>query len=199
MDEKNTPSKPHILVFAGPNGSGKSTIKNAAKIIGTYINADDIKTRSGCTDLEAAQEAERLRDFCLESGANFTFETILSTNRNLELLRRAKQAGYFIESVFILTSDAEINVFRVKARVLCGEHDVPTDKIRSRYHKSLKNLPELVKLCDVCTVFDNTTEEMAVIYRKDEKREIVEESYLWPKLRILELIYGMYDASNGEK
>ena len=47
--------KPEIIVFAGPNGSGKSVITRLARIIEPYINADDIKRVSYCTDMEAAQ------------------------------------------------------------------------------------------------------------------------------------------------
>ena len=46
MGKKNMLSKekrPEIIVFAGPNGSGKSTVTKMAKIIESYINADDIK------------------------------------------------------------------------------------------------------------------------------------------------------------
>lgn len=53
---------PEIIVFAGPNGSGKSTITRLAKIIEPYINADDIKRTNHCTDLEAAQMAESMRE-----------------------------------------------------------------------------------------------------------------------------------------
>lgn len=53
---------PEVIVFAGPNGSGKSTITRLAKTIGKYINADDIKRTNLCTDLEAAQRAEALRE-----------------------------------------------------------------------------------------------------------------------------------------
>ena len=35
---------PEVLVFTGPNGSGKSTITRMARIVGSYINADDIKS-----------------------------------------------------------------------------------------------------------------------------------------------------------
>jgi predicted ABC-type ATPase len=179
-----------LLVLAGPNGSGKSTATSGMKIIGTYINADDIKAQSGASDLAAAQEAERLREFCLESGADFTFETVLSTGRNLGLLRRAKQAGYIIKGVFVLTANAEINVFRVKSRTLEGGHDVPADKIRSRYAKSLANLPELVTICDTCTVFDNSTDKPTVIYHKDKTGEIIDESPYWSKHRIAALVHS---------
>ena len=74
---------PQILVFAGPNGSGKTSVTSAWDKIGLYINADDIKVKRGCSDLEAAQEAERLRELCVSERRSFTFETVLSTDRNL--------------------------------------------------------------------------------------------------------------------
>lgn len=59
---QNHEKLPEIIVFAGPNGSGKSTIIKMAKVIEPYINADDIKKTNYCSDLEAAQLAERLRE-----------------------------------------------------------------------------------------------------------------------------------------
>ncbi|MBR3024281.1 MAG: hypothetical protein IKH71_07515, partial [Oscillospiraceae bacterium] len=93
---------PEVIVFAGPNGSGKSTITKMANTVGKYINADDIKIAIHCTDLEAAQKAERLRNLAIDEHEDFTFETVLSTDRNLELLRRAKNAGYFIRGIYVL-------------------------------------------------------------------------------------------------
>ena len=81
MEGESTPMKnklPEVVVFAGPNGSGKTTITHMAKTVGVYINADDIKKSSLCTDLEAAIKAEELREHMLETGKEFTFETVLS-------------------------------------------------------------------------------------------------------------------------
>ena len=58
--------KPEIIVFAGPNGSGKSTITRMANIIEPYINADDIKKATYCSDLEAAVEADNMRNAFIE-------------------------------------------------------------------------------------------------------------------------------------
>ena len=82
---------PKLLVFAGPNGSGKTTITSHIQCFGQYVNADDIKADLGCTDLEAAQIADRTREYLLENMMDFTFETVMSTDRNLNLLRRAKE------------------------------------------------------------------------------------------------------------
>ncbi len=84
---------PEVIVFAGPNGSGKSTVTKMAKTIGVYINADDIKKANLCSDLEAAQKAEELREDAIRKKADFTFETVLSTERNIKLLLKAKENG----------------------------------------------------------------------------------------------------------
>ena len=120
--------KPIVLAFAGPNGSGKSTVMRAIPIHGTYVNADDLKKEYNLTDLEAAVQAERIRNILLDSGMDFSFETVLSTERNLLLLKKAKECGYEVQCIYVLTCDENINVARVKSRYAAGGHDVPEDK-----------------------------------------------------------------------
>jgi predicted ABC-type ATPase len=178
---------PEILVFAGPNGSGKSTVTQAWEKVGLYINADDIKATRDCTDLAAAQEAERLRELCFSERRSFTFETVASTERNLNLLVRAKAAGFRIESVFVLTADPELNVLRVKSRELSGGHSVPPDKIRSRYTKSLANISKLLALSDVFRLVDNTARP-EILYIKDEVRQQIRPNRYWTVEEIEKLI-----------
>ena len=160
---------PEIMVFAGPNGSGKSTITRMARIVGEYINADDIKRTTICSDLEAAVKAESLREQMISEKKSFTFETVLSTDRNLKLLIRAKEQGYFIRVIYVLTSDSTINVARVNAREAMGGHGVPEDKVRSRYIKAINLIPDLVKVCDIMHIYDNTSEPFRIFKkRKDE-------------------------------
>jgi len=154
---------PEILVFAGPNGSGKSTVTAGFDVIGEYINADDIKRNKQCTDLEAAQIATELREWFLDKGQSFTFETVLSSDRNIELLEKAKKKGFRIFAVFVLTSDVEINVARVRDRVRKGGHDVPEEKIRTRYYKSLNNVSRLASIVDVMKVIDNSGDTAKLI------------------------------------
>lgn len=97
MSEKRL--QPEVIVFAGPNGSGKSTLVKNYELIHTikkYINVDDIKRVSYCTDLQAAKRAEKLRESAVNKTEDFAFETVLSTDRNLKLLQKAKEKGYFV-------------------------------------------------------------------------------------------------------
>jgi len=157
---------PTVLVFAGPNGSGKSTVTRGLSVFGTYVNADDIKAEYDLSDLEAAEQAETLRNELLNKRADFSFETVLSTDRNLLLLKKAKENGYEVQCIYVLTCDENINVARVKARVAHGGHDVPEEKIHSRYHRALALIPELIENCDKILIYDNS-ELPTLIFKKE--------------------------------
>ncbi|MCL2355767.1 MAG: zeta toxin family protein [Defluviitaleaceae bacterium] len=149
-------AKPVVLAFAGPNGSGKTTVTRGLPTIGTYINADDMKATYDLTDLEAAQQAELLRNTLLASRNDFSFETVLSTERNLLLLEKAKESGYKVQCIYVLTCNENINVARVRARHAAGGHDVPEDKIRTRYSRALALIPRLLSVCDKILIYDNS-------------------------------------------
>lgn len=169
MSEHDVVKLPEVIVFAGPNGSGKSTITRMAKIRGAYINADDIKRTILCTDLEAAVKAEELREYMIENKKDFTFETVLSTDRNLRLLQKAKERGYFVRGIYVLTSNADINVARVHVREALGGHGVPEEKIRSRYDKALALIPGLVGTCDILHIYDNTKEPFRIFKKRKDR------------------------------
>lgn len=172
--------KPEIIVFAGPNGSGKSTITKMANIIEPYVNADDIKRANYCTDMEAAVMADEMRNTLIDNNKSFTFETVLSTERNLKLLRRAKEKGYFIRCIYVLTANPQINVSRVFVRTQSGGHDVPKEKILSRYDRALKLIPELLEICDVCHIYDNS-DEPTRIFKKRKSECFYWENIFWKK------------------
>ncbi len=157
---------PEIVIFAGPNGSGKTTITRMVKTVGVYINADEIKKVNLCDDLEAAVKAEELRESMVEKGSDFTFETVLSTDRNLNLLKKAKNKGYFIRCIYVLTSDYKINMVRVNMRESMGGHNVPKDKIKSRFEKSISRIPKLLEICDIVHIYDNTIKPFRIFKKR---------------------------------
>ncbi len=171
--------KPEVVVFAGPNGSGKSTFTELLKPPVDYINADEIKKNLKCSDLEAAQLAEKQREDHVEQMSEFCFETVLSTERNLKLLKKAKEKGYFIRCYYILTADPMINVWRVRSRVEAGGHDVPEEKIIERYDRALELVKELVKICDVCHIYDNSGSEPFRILKKRKEEIYFDECPDW--------------------
>lgn len=180
MKEFQNNKYPEIIVFAGPNGSGKSTFTELLKpAMIDYINADEIKKALKCSDLEAAQIAEKQREEHLEKMEEFCFETVLSTDRNLKLLQKAKEKGYFIRCYYILTADPIINVCRVKSRVAEGGHDVPEEKVISRYEKALALVKDVVAVCDICHIYDNSEEKPFRIFKKRKTECFYQECEDW--------------------
>ena len=168
MSEDSRVRLPEVMVLAGPNGSGKSTITRMVKTVGEYINADEIKRTTLCTDLEAAMKAEELRERMIVEKRDFTFETVLSTQRNLLLLKKAREQGYFVRGIYVLTINADINVARVNAREALGGHGVPEDKIRSRFDRALVLIPQLVEICDILHIYDNTKEPFRIFKKRKD-------------------------------
>jgi len=104
----------------------------------------------------AAVCADFIRRKLLEKRISFTFETVMSAPDKIELLHTAQQLGYRTYLYYIATDDPEINITRVKQRVAAGGHDVPQDKITSRYQRSLKQLPQAIKASNRAYIFDNS-------------------------------------------
>ncbi len=163
-----------LYIFAGPNGSGKSTI---IKDYITHFGLDDIPYI--CPDIYASQlfsdiediyeRYARAMDFAaykraklLDQGKSMIIETVLSRPDKLDFALQAKQQGYRIVSVFVGTMSPDINCARVKQRVSEGGHDVPEDKLRARYARSMNNLPLLASCSDELYIYDNSGDQPAL-------------------------------------
>lgn len=178
--------KPMILVIGGPNGSGKSTITTFFEKIGKYTNADDIVSVTGMSNMDAAVLVDKMRYDSISKKEDFTFETVLSSNYKLEILRKAKQEGYFIKCVFVLTANPQINITRIKTRVASGGHDVDSSKVVERYYKSIDNIKKLLEICDIMHVYDNTEIPQRIIRKHKEDLSIYPNEY-WTEQDILAL------------
>jgi predicted ABC-type ATPase len=103
--------------------------------------------------------ADFLRKELLRNHKKFSFETVFSHKSKLEIMQQARQAGYKVYLYFVSTNSPAINVERVALRVKKGGHDVPRDKIISRYSRSLNLLFEAAQLTHQTFFFDNSKEQ----------------------------------------
>lgn len=151
-------------MIAGPNGSGKTTLTNQLRAdgvdLGRYINPDEIaKTLTGTYEArvrEAQTIASDTRRACLDAGECFSFETVMSHPSKVEVLLQARSLGFRTALYFVATESPSLNVARVAQRVLLGGHDVPEDRIRQRYVRTLDLLPQAIEAADLAVLFDNT-------------------------------------------
>lgn len=71
-------------------------------------------------------------------------------------MKRATDAGYKVYLYFVSTESPEINKYRVKLRVMEGGHDVPSDRIESRYYRSLELIYKASEIAYQAFFFDNS-------------------------------------------
>jgi predicted ABC-type ATPase len=157
-------SAPRLVIIAGPNGSGKTTLTRQLLAdgfdFGKYINPDDIAaTLDGAYEerVRRAQKiADELRDRFIAEKRDFAFETVMSHESKLEVMRRARVAGFHLTLLFVATENPCINVERVEARVRRGGHSVPHDRIIARYARTMTALIDAMLLVDRTVLFDNS-------------------------------------------
>jgi predicted ABC-type ATPase len=68
----------------------------------------------------------------------------------------ARARGFEIVLIYIGTERVEINLGRIRDRVLAGGHDVPEEDVRRRFQRSFANLPEAISQADHTILFDNS-------------------------------------------
>lgn len=152
-------------LVVGPNGAGKSTF--VATVLrpvlpsGTpFVNADEIaKVRFPGEELQRSREAaviaEATRAALLEKRLPFIAETVFSHPSKLELVDRAIAGGYYVR-LHVLAVPSDLAVRRVRYRVAAGGHDVPPDKVTTRWERLWPLVAEAVRRADRAEVWDNS-------------------------------------------
>ena len=138
-------------------------------------------TSDSVNSYTVAAFADFLRNAYLRRGINFTMETVFSHPSKLQFLEYAKELGYRVYLYFIATDSPELNIARVKQRVKIGGHDVPPEKIISRYSRCLDNLYEALTIVYRAYIWDNSTHPMCFFAELKPERslEIVGEIPNW--------------------
>ncbi len=123
------------------------------------LKDNNLKLRDKKVDERLAQIiADFLRKKLLLEKKKFSFETVFSHPSKLDIMKQAANMGYKVYLYFVSTESPHINTFRVLARKTKGGHDVPKDKIISRYYRSLELLFEASQIAYQAYYFDNSEE-----------------------------------------
>ncbi|MDX0524813.1 zeta toxin family protein [Sinorhizobium medicae] len=150
------------IILGGPNGSGKSSAFAKLKLEGVWINADEIAKALPESDdgkskeRRASEIALRQIAEMIDTRQSFIFETTLSSQQSIRLMREAKAAGFSVGLYYVALDNVETNIDRVRQRVLKGGHDIPEADIRRRHKGSLEKLTEAMKLADEVILMDNS-------------------------------------------
>lgn len=152
--------RPILVAIAGPNGAGKTTFYHAhLEPAGLrFINADVLAADLGLEPYAAAKIAEALRVELARRKESFVFETVFSdpVGQKLAFLKEAAKAGYTVVLCFIGITDSRLSEERVAMRVSQGGHDVPKEKLKARFPRSLGNLRRAIRELPHVLIYDNS-------------------------------------------
>lgn len=151
--------RPVIVALAGPNGAGKTTFYNAhlKRADLRFVNADVLAHELDVEPYAAAHIADALRRELVKLRESFVFETVFSdpVGDKLAFLKEAAASGYNVVLIYIGIADPQVSEERVAMRVSQGGHDVPTEKLKTRFSRTLANLKAAIRELPHVLVFDN--------------------------------------------
>ena len=151
--------RPIIVAVAGPNGAGKTTFWNVhlRSAALSFINADVLAHELELDAYAAASVANSIRRELVKRRESFIFETVFSdpVGDKVKFLKKAAESGYTVVLCYIGISGPEVSEERVAMRVSQGGHDVPSDKLQSRFARTIDNLRMAIQRLPHVLIYDN--------------------------------------------
>ncbi|HDH06159.1 MAG TPA: hypothetical protein ENH01_10720 [Nitrospirae bacterium] len=155
-----------LWVLAGGNGAGKTTFydkflaPNGIKLLNADLIAKAINPENPeKVGYESAELAMQIREYLLEKGTAFCFETVFSHVSKVDFLAKAKAMGYEIILVYVHLETSGLNEARVNQRINSGGHSVPVKKIHSRIPRTMKNIALALPLIDKARFLNNSSRD----------------------------------------
>jgi predicted ABC-type ATPase len=160
--------RPLLIALAGPNGAGKTTFYHAHLRHSAlrFLNADEIARELELRPYEAARVVTEVRQELVRQHESFVLETEFSDpmGDKLSFLQAAAQSGYTVVLCFIGLSGPETSEQRVAMRVSQGGHDVSSEKLVSRFPRTMANLKAAIGELPHILIFDN--DDLGAPFRK---------------------------------
>ncbi len=173
-----------LWIVAGPNGAGKTTFVQGEPLSdlishATYLNPDDIALAilrgKGIPTFSDAPDAIRTQAFLeaaiavfnkliarLATGEAVVVETVMSTDKYRRVVESVDRDGGFFGLIYVWLDSPETACSRVRARTERGGHDVPTEKIVARWHRSVDTAAWFLAQATRFWVYDNTNSDPKV-------------------------------------
>jgi predicted ABC-type ATPase len=136
---------------------------NADRVARALVEEEQATTAAPPQVLEAARLVDTTAQCLTLLREPFVLETVLSSDKYRSLVPAARRAGLIFRLVYVTTMHPDINVARVRQRVLAGGHDVPVDKIRERWQRSMDNLGWFAARADRLVVVDNSGQTLTLL------------------------------------
>ena len=97
----------------------------------------------------------------IEDRIGFITETVFSDphGAKLDMLRKAVAAGYQVRLIYVGIESPAMSASRVDQRVAAGGHDVPRDRLASRFERSLANLKAAIAFVPMIELYDNSSRD----------------------------------------
>jgi predicted ABC-type ATPase len=179
--------RPIIVAIAGPNGAGKTTFYHAhlASAGLRFVNADVLAAELAVEPYEAARLADALRKVLIGRGESFIFETVFSdpVGDKVAFLAEAARCGYAVVLCYIGLSGPDQSAERVAMRVSQGGHDVPDDKLRPRFSRTLANLQAAIAQLPHVLIYDNSdlnvSYHQVAVFERGQQRHLQEPIPEW--------------------
>jgi predicted ABC-type ATPase len=173
--------RPRLWIVAGPNGSGKSSAYDRSDVDefggSVWIINPDLLTQRimaaeklglRAANLEAVERIEQWLEASISVHQTIGVETVLSTPKYRKLVERAKAVGFEVRLIYVFLRSPELQLERIRLRVLKGGHDVPADKVRERRGRSFAQAGWFFEIADEAWIFDNSTREPELVGRKQK-------------------------------
>jgi predicted ABC-type ATPase len=199
-----------LLLLAGPNGAGKTTLLRRLREkpgLTPYValNADDRTLKKikdagmeGFADtsmdgsllkrlfIEAANEVYQEAIELLHAGHSVCLETVLSTDKFCPMVTEIINSGGRFELIYLALCSPEVSRERVSIRVRKDGHDVPVDRLKERWQRSLSFLPWFASRASEVVIFDNSGAEPLLVAKGGNGRLIwrVPPETVFPELRL---------------
>jgi predicted ABC-type ATPase len=121
--------------------------------------------------------ASYLAEKLFETKQSFAFETVMSHESKIELIKQASQAGYKTYLYFVFADSISTNIARVRLRVLEGGHSVEENVIITRAPRTFDLLPAAFEAADNAYIIDNSDEAVSILSKEGH---IIERSEKFP-------------------